>query len=1006
VNPSTADLYLAYRQAKIALYYERRGVGLLDLAKYEEELPQNLTHLQRHLEEHSNWFDDIEPGEVWIVPKRLHPSSANNDPVIRIGRTPSDVVSRRLDVQVRLGPSPEFAILEVLYLWRFGHILDSLLSDDSLGYRLDLRNGRLQRHRRWLFEYWPREYQRFRTEPLDAAKASLEDGTDSVCIVSADLASFYDTIDPSFLVTDDFVTSLEAVADDQGVEFDPIEYRAATGSLLGAYQRFRDEASARTSLSIDTGVPIGALTSRVVANVALTTLDEHIASVNGVVCYRRYVDDMVVVSQSSSGTTFDDVLQRFFPLTSPDNDTVRLSVGELDRTGSAFQLQKRKVRVHNLTGVPGQDFVDAVKTDFDRVVSARRAFLDTPTLLEDGVSHLIRVSQSEGSPLRVLRNADRSRLERFSLSTSLHTLERVSSMVDSEDALRVVRGTLKKIGRVMNEDENWVENLDVGLRILKLAISTSDWKSCAELNDRIEEIWGTIDALQESEVALYYCGRQIDPSASRSWVWLRNYLHHRRLEAVCSALPIDIQRDQLREWLPHGLRVETRILGAVALRNRAQDLSAADLRARDREDDQAVELPSSDAMAPLSEVLAEDDELSDRLESIGNFVEICRELRDPPWLMAPARLFLTTRPPSYFDIARRMLYRTESQGFSSRVFEELLTVVNAVRGTDYQDPIGRVVDKRTVAIPTLASMWSLKAESGASNPRIILGNLVNKNEWWERSATVVPGSPFGNPYLGFDRLLGLDRVISRADRVTASNRQATLLVLPELSLPRQWFRTVARHVVRSGGYGLVVGLEYLHQPARRYVRNQAFAVLPAPFSAVATWPWTKRVPARVEKEGLSTLPTPIEFPPNRSARPPRTTVESPLGTFSVLICSELIESRRVADLLGRVELVLCPAWNTDTSSYDHLIQSVGFQLHAIIAIANDGHYSDCRAWAPLGVRWQRNLCRLIERDVNDIVHVEMPIKSLRAFRSNPVNQVCDKCGKSHSKWRPLPPEWP
>ncbi len=53
----------------------------------------------------------------------------------------------------------------------------------------------------------------------------------------------------------------------------------------------------------------------------------------------------------------------------------------------------------------------------------------------------------------------------------------------------------------------------------------------------------------------------------------------------------------------------------------------------------------------------------------------------------------------------------------------------------------------------------------------------------------------------------------------------------------------------------------------------------------------------------------------------------------MLICSELFEARRVADLLGRANVVLSPAWNTDTASYDLLIQSVGFELRSIIAIA-------------------------------------------------------------------------
>ena len=223
-----------------------------------------------------------------------------------------------------------------------------------------------------------------------------------------------------------------------------------------------------------------------------------------------------------------------------------------------------------------------------------------------------------------------------------------------------------------------------------------------------------------------------------------------------------------------------------------------------------------------------------------------------------------------------------------------------------------------------------------------------------------------------------------------------MLVLPELSLPRRWFRNVSNHVVRLGRFGLVAGLEYLHDPRHPHVSNQVFAVLPGPFSSAAAWPWTKRLPAREEGLQLGKLKPTVSFPPAPSSSVPRTVVKSPWGSLSVLICSELIEARRVADLLGRVDVVLCPAWNTDTSSYDHLIQSAGFQLHSIIAIANNGHYSDCRAWAPRSERWERDLCRLIERDVDDVVHVDIPLASLVAFHA----------GQPVKGWMPLPPDWP
>ncbi len=1016
--PTIGDLYLAFRQAKTALYFEKRGVGLLELASYEQDLPKNLKALQGKLAK-GKWFDKVVLGETWIVPKRLRANQDADDGVVRIGAPRHTSAGRPVDIQLRLSPHPEFAIVEVLYLWRFGGILDAFLSkNEVLGYRLDLRKQRVVPHRRWLFEYWPSRYQEFRTAPLEAAKSALKRGEQTL-IISGDLASFYDTVDPSFMVSDQLVAELQRHAAN---EADVDEYRRATASLLRAYARFRNDASRRAATLITVGVPIGPLTSRVVANLSLAPLDSHVASRAGVLCYRRYVDDLVIVARAAGETGLVETMRRFLPLLEGDDDVLRLDVDALGRAGSEFQLQRTKVRVHHLSGVPGTDFVDAVASDFAKVLSERRAFVDSSTLVGDGVTHLIRAGEAEGSPLRVLRDADRARLERFALSTSLSSLERVSSLIGHDEAREIVRGSLERVGRVLDAEDNWVDDLDVSLRLLKLAISTGDWESATELRERMDRVWGTVDALRSATTKLYYRGREINPGKTSPWTWLRNYLHERRLEAISSALPIGMDAEQIESRIPKGLAVRTKRIGATTLRRRAEQLAAADLRSRDREDDALLNGSAADVDRDwLRAEVKQDDELSTRLATIDEFVQRCDDLGDRPWLMPAARLFLCTRPPSYFDIARRWLYRVERDGFARDVFERLLAIVNAVRGTDYRDPVGHVMDPSTISIE---SIW--QGETPAPDPRIILGNLVVSNGAWEAAATRISHAPYSVPLLTLDRLHGVARIIEKATRV-ARGRASAVLVLPELSLPRHWFRTVSNHVVRLGKFGLVAGLEYLHDPRSPYVTNQVFAVLPGPFSSAATWPWTKRLPAREEGLQLGKLALPMSFPPTPSSSVPRTVVRSPWGRFSVLICSELIEARRVADLLGRVDIVLCPAWNPDTSSYDHLIQSAGFQLHSIIAIANNGHYSDCRAWAPHTERWERDLCRLIERDVNDVVHVDIPLASLVAFHSGNKQardryaRLRDALGRRDVKaaraalksltdelpgaWRPLPPDW-
>lgn len=989
-SPSIPDLYLAFRQAKTALYFEKRGVGLRELADYEQKLPDNLRALRTKVA-HGRWFDKVDIGETWLVPKRLRAAAEENDGVVRIGASKQGVSGRPVDIQLRLTPHPDFATVEVLYLWRFGGLLEALVSkQEVLGYRLDLRKQQVVRHRRWLFEYWPKQYQAFRTAPLEAANEALRKGLQTL-IISGDLASFYDTVDPSFMLGEALLADLAK----HGASQDDVDqYQRATASLLRAYARFRKAASSRAALPIKVGVPIGALTSRVVANLSLAPLDRYIAAQPGILCYRRYVDDLVVVAhapQVDEGLVA--TMQRFLPVR-PGVDTVlRLDVDALGRAGSEFQLQKAKVRVHHLAGVPGTDFVEAVASDFAKAVSERRAFVDSSTLVGDGVSHLIRAGEAEGSPLRVLREADRARLERFALSTSLASLERVSSLIGPDEARKLVRDSLERVGRVLDAEDNWVADLDVSLRLLKLAISTGDWESAKELLGRMDRVWGTDDALRASTTRLYYRDCEIKPGKEAPWTWLRNYLHERRVEAISSALPIGMDAAQIATRFPGGLRVRTKEVKATVLRRRAEQLASADLRARDREDDALHEV-EVDREWLRADVKA-DSELSARLATIDEFVQRCEELGDRPWFMPAARLFLCTRPPSYFDIARRWLYRVEKEGFAPDVFERLLAIVNAVRGTEYSDAVGQVVDRSTVSIE---SFWAAEPPPGSTsprNPRIILGNLSVNNKAWEAAASRIGHAPYNAPVLTLDRLQGVASILDRATRVARGHASA-VLVLPELSLPRRWFRAVSNHVVRLGRFGLVTGLEYIHDPKHAHVRNQVFAVLPGPFASAATWPWTKRLPAREEGRQLANLKPPVSFPKPPSGSLSRTVVKSAWGSLSVLICSELIEARRVADLLGRVDVVLCPAWNPDTSSYDHLIQSAGFQLHSIIAIANNGHYSDCRVWAPRSERWERDLCRLIERDVDDVVHVDIPLAELVAFhRGSPVKG-----------WRPLPPDWP
>lgn len=545
--PTTDELFLAYRHAKATLFFERRGVGLIDLARFESHLSARLHDLSLLLSRNDGWFDQLPAGHLWITPKKLHLPNPHHpatsaDAVRRIG-APQPPVD--LDIQLRYIPSPECAIVEVLFLWQFGPALQSLLSRRALAHRLKVRRNRVSRTSRWLFEYWRRAYEQFRTIPIDHALQELQ-STGSVLVVSADLASFYDTVDPSFLLSDTFLAELESSTHPPDLTL----YRRATASLLQFYAAFRGLARRRTGLDWPTGIPIGAITSRLVANLALATFDRAVEDQPTTVCYCRYVDDFVIVirTDESDPGALDRVVQTYVPCASvhPDTGAFELNADSLLRSGSDFTIQRAKCRAYHLIGPPGRDFLSAIRNDFGRLVSEGRAFLDPDVLSDDTFQELIRVG-APGRPLTVLRDVDRSRLEHSALSTRLRSLEQVSVLVDNEHARQLIQSALNEVLRFLDSDADWVQNFEVANRMLRLGIRVADWEDVRRLIDYMDNTWRDERTLRSSVRQLLHRGRPV--RSTSAWVWLRNYLHARRMETISTAIrPPKREPNEFPSW--------------------------------------------------------------------------------------------------------------------------------------------------------------------------------------------------------------------------------------------------------------------------------------------------------------------------------------------------------------------------------------------------------------------------------------------------------------------------
>lgn len=638
--PSLDKLVLAYRQAKRATAHEQGAAALFELARFEVDLAERLRALQKKLRG-GKWFSAIPVGDCLVVPKSSSGQGAAPG-VHRIGL--GHRTTQELSVRLSLRPTPEFATTEVLYLWEFGPALEAMIRPCAVGYRLSgvRAHGRMRTKSHDVYDYWPREFKRYREDPIATARPLLEAGV-RVHIVSTDIASFFDSISPSFLLEEEFLTDLAAAASAANRPLSLRRFRIATLSLLGAYKRFAAKKHCFLDVPADPtlGVPIGSLTSRVVANVSLTALDESISNQPETLLYRRYVDDIVVVRQAPDQDPErnfgeDEILRATFPDVRLDD--AWYSVSSATSRGR-FYLSRHKTLIHDLHGIAGLDFLTAVQDSFSAVTSERRALWGDPGRLERDLEtlELFADSTAEQSHIPRLRDADRFSLRRYMSGAFLRALERAAVLLDRSSAATYLETHTERLLSALGGDHP-LEHLEVLLALLRVA----QLGGSEIVRSRVSALLDDTILATVSSVPSFVWGLQRlrTRQARRA---MRQYIEDRRRQSLASTYDYN-GPDRLR------------------IRDDARRLFDTGLRHLDREDDVLVfgtagwRQRATQQKTNLRKRLEAVPSLGGRLRRIDEFIKLAARDDPSPWQPADAMmLLLTTRSPTYPDIARRYL---------------------------------------------------------------------------------------------------------------------------------------------------------------------------------------------------------------------------------------------------------------------------------------------------------------------------------------------------------------
>lgn len=677
---TSEHLFWNYRLGKFEVAASR-ALGRLPIAKFENNLSRNLRQLATHIGKSEKLFDGLDPGGVWLRPKSIErPSrSETHSSYVTVPEKAHDHQILGINVRILLEPTPEFTTCEVIWLREFGAVLDATLEPNCLGSRLELHGAppQIPISGRRVYKYWAPAYKKFRSTGIEMAKWLLSHN-DRRCVLSTfDLTSYYDNIDPSFLTAPDFCETLQANATATGLDFDLERYFRATTGLLDAFERFRLKVQLEVGIKRAIGIPIGSLTSRIIANLALSELDRHVMAKPTVEYYARYVDDILVVEKP---TPHDEIashhtVPRLMPLdtTRSTSDIHILDNAQLKRLGSDFRIQARKLRVFDLNGKSGLEYLSAVESEIQRISSERRRFLEP---WKEESDHTIMAS-SGSEPIRVLREADALSLRRLAVGAVSDKVETSAVMLDRSEASRYSRTYLGKIGKLATDWSQWVDFIDVSLRVLGSALLSGDQNTANEIVAALFARLASLHRLKDTYVMRWGSDPLPDRRASDM---LRDWFEAQIAETFCRATPFTNTSFVISglHAVERGFRLRGRRLSPSTLLYRAKLLAAADLRLVDRESDLAMGTPRSTSptrgMTDLHLELLTDEEYQIKSPNILDYLNACQELSDPAYsTMLPVELLLLCRPPTYVDILYRWL-RAE------RHVNTLLGVINAVRG--------------------------------------------------------------------------------------------------------------------------------------------------------------------------------------------------------------------------------------------------------------------------------------------------------------------------------------
>ena len=963
------DLYVAYRKAKVDVYYERVNIAAFAFADYEADLKRNLRRLLKRLNQRRpDWFDKATfVGSHAFIPKSIDP-----DPFVVPGSDAPHFFSSDADARWKawcqeLGKPPkvefrvigqhpiEFHIVATLWILKVGQFFDSCLGPEAMGSRLrrytQIDDERDPSHVPQLnpdavgcFRPYAIDFKRWRSLGLTAIRTALG-RKESVVAITMDIRLFYHRVNSEFLLDPDFLaaTKLDLSVDQQ----------VFTRQLITALTTWSRRAGQLDKKRMPIGLPVGLTASKIIANVALLAFDRAVKRDLTPIYFGRYVDDVFLVLQNShdfatSTKVGEFIVDRLRGLLEKNDDARSYRyVPRYDKGRSIMEFAEAKQKVFALSGQAGIDLIESIEEQLRDASSEWRMLADLPEDEGELLKNILCPGADASAAVDNLRKADGISVRRLGLSLVLRNLEAIERDLPPI-AWRNQRRTFYAV--VLNHVltvPGLFDFFPLLPRIVGLAVACGEPNEAQRLVRRFEKIVATVkqtaevDPPNSADSCEAYAARAfalsalqaLGPSSSRSEGFLKLW---RQLERLAKE-PLVVE-DAI---LPTAFRLWLSDLGRQSYRESLMERGSHTKKEVPDFPDFQIDRGAENAL---------------RIPDIKRFLEAA-SLTSNVFLGA---LVFPTRPFSPAEVTQLIPQTLVAP-------EQFLGHVKALRGLS--------ITQRTACgvggdANENVDLIYLPLEGAPVRPLVAIPCLLTQAGSWK---SVVRGQL--DPDLG--RYFRINRLVND---ILHHPKKPDYVVFPELSIPRNWYGRIA-HKLAQSGISVIAGLEYQHH-GKSAVSNQLWASLITDilgYRIGVIHRQEKEFPALHEERDLWQQAQ-VQLVPINTPRKP--VIRHGQFAFGLLLCSELTDMKHRLSFRGNVDAVFVAEWNQDTNTFASLVEAAALDVHCYVIQVNNRTYGDSRIRAPAKEPFHRDVVRLQGGETDYFVVGELNIPALREFQAH------------------------